>query len=71
MPEALRKTPGSGPPPQEGVPVFAEEKRLPLSNAARDEFLRALEEEPNPTEALLKAAREYSQALLDGTVKEE
>jgi hypothetical protein len=67
MAEAATKIQNGPPPPSpEEEVVFAEERRLPLSDEARDAVLRALEEDREPTEAAMKAAAEYRQAVLDG-----
>ena len=66
MPEAIKNTAIADPQPSgQEVPQFAEEKRLPLTNAARDAFLQALAEDRQPTPAALAAAERYKQAQLD------
>lgn len=76
MAEPAKKKPESPPPPApplaaEGEVVFAEERRLPLANEARDAVLRMLEEDREPTEAAKKAAARYRQAVLDGHIRTE
>jgi hypothetical protein len=65
MPEALKKTDTNAPPPQEEVVQFAEELRLPLTNAERDAFLKALEEDRQPTEAALRAVQRYNDRVTE------
>jgi uncharacterized protein (DUF1778 family) len=47
---------------EEETPVFSEERRVPLTKAARDAFLRALKTKARPNAAARAAARRYKQA---------
>jgi len=49
---------------------FEERPRVPLTNRARDEFLKALNDDARPTEALLTAAEAYRRGLADGRIRE-
>jgi uncharacterized protein (DUF1778 family) len=65
MAEAAKKIDPTVPECGEDIPMFAEEVRLPLSNADRDAFLKALEEDTEPNEALRAAAQRYRETKID------
>ena len=65
MAEAAKKLDSSVPEPGDKDQLFAEEARIPLSNAARDAFLKALEENSEPNEALRAAAQRYREMKID------
>jgi uncharacterized protein (DUF1778 family) len=42
--------------------TFTEERRVPLTNAARDQFLRSLDSKAGPNAAAKRAVRRYKQS---------
>ena len=55
----------------DGHVMFAEEVRQPLCDDARDAFLRAMEEDREPTPAAIAAAKRYKEMVESGRIRLE